>query len=284
MIIDTRTKENMESSLSAYLGIKVDDLYQYVNDATNKSRINNICFNMDIFEEEMAKVYSDLEPTGNIDEIYVYHLTRRLNSSIEDLSSDNLKSLLLSDSAISAFLKEHEVSFALSEDHPLLYYKGKEVSLNNTMNSNVSYLRCRLGYNSTLKDYCFNGFAFKDLLMRNSYTRELYNGPEFIVRLSDYLTDSHIAKDYFENSSYFCLTYIMKFEDIVFHSNELFNYNEKIKYFVMQIFNRLSEYTRESRHLDDFQNPIIRLSDSASVPANNFVDKEEITHDMLFTY
>ncbi|MBR1433259.1 hypothetical protein [Ruminococcus sp.] len=284
MIIDTRTKKNMESSLSDYLGIKINDLCQYINYALCKSRMYDTCYNMDIFDEEIARFYSELKLSGTIDEIYVYHLTRRLNSSIDDLSSDNLKSLLLDESAISSFLRKHEVSFKLSEDHPLLFYKGKEVKLTNTMETNVRYLRSRLGYNSTEKDYCFNGFAFRDLLLKNSYASELYYGPEFIVRLSDFLNDTYIAKDYFDNSSYFCLTYIMKFEDIVFDSNELFNYNEKIKYFVMQMFNRLSEYTRGSRHLDDFQNPIIRLSDTASVSANNFVDKEEINRDMLVTY
>lgn len=78
------------------------------------------------------------------------------------------------------------------------------------------YLRSRLGYNAGLKDYCFNGFAFRDLLMKHFYTRELYYGPEFVQMLSKYLMNENIIKDYFDNSRYYCFTYKLKIKDVLF--------------------------------------------------------------------
>ncbi len=101
MLIGTRTKESMIASFAAYLDITKDELFQYIEHATNKAQLDDRGFDPDIFEEELLSFFSVIHPVEHIDEIYVYHLTRRLNDSIEDKSSDNLKSLLLKESPIS---------------------------------------------------------------------------------------------------------------------------------------------------------------------------------------
>lgn len=279
MIVDTRTKESLLASFIEYLQIDIDRLFSLLLSASQKARQNRWCFDSTVFDAEIQSSLSNLHLVGSIDEIYVYHLTRRLNSD-DSVSSDNLRSLLLDDSVISAFLKQHGVSF-IKLQHPILCYKGKEVNLNDTFESDACYLRNRLGYNAGRVDYCFNGFAFKDRLMKNSYTRELYDGPEFINVLSRYLKNSQIIKDYFERSKYYCYTYKLKLDEILFDEDELMNDFEKVNYFISKLCYRILENKDESNYFDDFDNPIIRISDESCVSPNAFVEKEEITLDKI---
>ena len=281
MIIDTRTLEGMTTSLAAYYNTSVDAINCFIHLASIRAHESNVCFNTDIFEKELMNYLSRLHPTETIDEIYVYHLTRRLVSDNEDFSSDNLKSLLLRKSAISDFLNKHAVSFSLYNNHPVLIYKGKEIELVDEFNNDVCYLRSRLGYNYGREDYCFNGFAFRDLLMKNSYTRDLYYCPEFIRILSHFLKNKEIQKDYFENSKYYCLTYKLKITDILFDDNDSLTDDKKFVYYITKICKRILEYLTEPSFLHDISNPIIRVEDNACISSNNCVFKEEISLEMI---
>jgi len=44
---------------------------------------------------------------------------------------------------------------------------------------------------------------------------------------------------------------------------------------------RLLAYTGDIRYMYDYDNPIIRVDDNARISAESFVDKEEITEEML---
>ena len=141
MLIDTRTKESMIASLAAYLDVTEDELFQYIGYAADKAQQDSWAFNTDIFEGELLSIFSDLQPEEQIDEIYVYHLTRRLNGSIEDKSSDNLKSLLLKESPISSFLRQYGISFIEKDIHPVIVLNNNQISLEDTFESDVCYLR-----------------------------------------------------------------------------------------------------------------------------------------------
>ncbi len=280
MLIDTKTKESMIASLASYLDITEDELFQYIDYAANKAQQDSWAFNTDVFEKELLSIVSDLQPEETIDEVYVYHLTRRLNASIEDKSSDNLKSLLLNESPISTFLMQYKISFAEQKGHPVIIYDDKEILLDNIFESDVCYLRSRLGYNSGREDYCFNGFALRDQLMRNSYTRQLYLGPEFLDILSRYLSIDGLKDKYCENSKYYCFTYKMTIEEIIFDDREQLSDEEKVDYLLVQIAMRILSYMEDAKYQYDHDNPIIRVADDASVPENKIIDVEEITLDM----
>lgn len=280
MLIDTKTKESMIASLASYLDITEDELFQYIDYAANKAQQDSWAFNTDVFEKELLSIVSDLQPEETIDEVYVYHLTRRLNASIEDKSSDNLKSLLLNESPISTFLMQYKISFAEQKGHPVIIYDDKEILLDNIFESDVCYLRSRLGYNSGREDYCFNGFALRDQLMRNSYTRQLYLGPEFLDILSRYLSIDGLKDKYCENSKYYCFTYKMTIEEIIFDDREQLSDEEKVDYLLVQIAMRILSYIEDAKYQYDHDNPIIRVADDASVPENKIIDVEEITLDM----
>lgn len=281
MLIDTRAKESMIASLASYLDITEDELFRYIDYAANKAQSDRWAFNTDIFEEELLSLFSDLQPEEQIDEIYVYHLTRRLNTSIEDKSSDNLKALLLKESVISTFLRQYGIAFIEKDSHPVIVFNDREISLEDTFESDICYLRSRLGYNSGREDYCFNGFALRDQLMRNSYTRQLYGGPEFLDVLSRYLSIDGLKEKYCENSKYYCFTYKMAIDDIVFDNRDDIGNDEKVDYFLVQVAMRILSYMENSKYQYDHDNPIIRVADDASVPENKIIDTEEITLDMI---
>ena len=135
MLIDTRTKESMIASFATYLDVTEDELFQYIEYAADKAQQDSWAFNTDIFEGELLSIFSDLQPEEQIDEIYVYHLTRRLNGSIEDKSSDNLKSLLLKESPISSFLRQYGISFIEKGSHPVIVLNNNQISLEDTFES-----------------------------------------------------------------------------------------------------------------------------------------------------
>lgn len=222
-----------------------------------------------------------MQPEEQIDEIYVYHLTRRLNGSIEDKSSDNLKSLLLKESPISTFLRQYGITFIEKDSHPVIVYNDKEIFLEDTFESDVCYLRSRLGYNSGREDYCFNGFALRDQLMKNSYTRQLYGCPEFLDVLSRYLSINGLKEKYFENSKYYCFTYKMTIDEIMFDNRDDLENDEKVDYLLVQIAMRIMSYMENSKYQYDHDNPIIRIADDASVSESKIDNIEEITLEMI---
>lgn len=281
MIIDTKSRNSIENSLARYLGIDVLELYSHVCSASEKAKDD--CFiNDDVFKNEVLSIAESLNPQDDINEIYMYHLSRRLLSDTNDSSSDNLKSLLLSISPLSVFLNSHGITFVEECGHIQIIYNGKPIDLSNTSETDICYLRSRLGYTKGREDYCVNGFAFRDNLMKNSYTRDLYRCPEFIERLADFLGQDSIVEDYYNNSKYYCFHYKLKISDIIFDDNEHLKDGEKVDHFIVKLFERLREYMEvESRYLFDHNNPIIRLADNARISSGSLVDVEEISYDMI---
>ena len=281
MYIDTHTKEAMEQSICSYLCVTPKDLRDLFEVAGNEAQqdkfIDGDKLN-EIFNSFIKEHLSD-KP---IDEVLFFHLSRRLNTAEDCNVGNNLFDLLSTDNAMSLFLKEHDVEFAVSDKHLNMIYKGKEVSLEDTNQEHIPYLRWRLGHNANRIDFCFNGFLLKDLLYRNSYARELYDVPEFIGVLATFLKRRNIGTDFFENSKYYCFEYCVPLQKIMFDDNEKLGTEQKRLYLLNQILNRLYEYhTSDIRYMFDHDNPIIRLADSDTMDEKYFVTKEKITWDML---
>ena len=167
MVIDTTSREGMENSLAHMMSISVPELYQYIEAAADSATEGQWCFNQDLFDGAMKEFYSDMIEQELPDEILFFHLSRRLKGSENEISY-NLQELLMSKNSFSEFLNAHQITFRQGTGSRLiLCYRDKYISLENTMSTDVCYLRSRLGYNTGREDFCFNGFAFRDLLMKN---------------------------------------------------------------------------------------------------------------------
>lgn len=282
MYIDTHTKGTMETSICSYLGVTLDDIYDLFELAGREAQQE-----LYIDGDKLNKIFNSFIVThipNNtiIDEVLFFHLSRRLNITEDCYIGNNLFDLLSTENAMTSFLKEHDVEFTVFDKHLNILYKGKEISLEDTNQEHVPYLRWRLGHNANRIDFCFNGFLLKDLLYRNSYARELYDVPEFIGRLATFLKRRDIGTDYFENSKYYCFEYCVPLDKIMFDDNEKMEDEKKRVYLLNQILNRLYEYhTSDIRYMFDHENPIIRLQDNDTMDEKYYIKKEEITWEML---
>ena len=277
MFLNTYTKDGMQQSVCEYLKVsyfEVKDLFRYASRQANK----NTYFDGDIFNQILDNFIIKNAPKDQIDEILFFHLTRRLNSCIDDYNGHNLINLLTKKNPFSDFFKEHRVEFVENDGKIDLIHRSKIKSLDGTWDTNALYLRGRFGYNKGREDFCFNGFAFKDLLCKNSYTRELSGVPELVGVLANFLNRTDIAQDYYEQSTYLCLEYKIPMDKVIFDDDDKILPNKKMFYLLNRILNRLFEY--ENYHIDDmndYDNPILRLNDNDTMSSEYFVKKEKVS-------
>ena len=246
MFIDTRSKESMESSMSTYLDIPVDELYQYIDYAAEKAQKDQWAFNIDLFYEELGNIISDLQPKIEIDELLFFHLSRRLHGTEDDSSGRNLEDLLTTRNVLSDFLREHQIEFIKGEQNLITYYKGQEVDWDKCWHGNSAYMKLRLGYFKGREDYCFNGFALKDLLYKNQYARNLYGAPEIIGQLAECLGCKRLENDCLENSSYYCFEYKVPIDRVIFDGHDNFSTSRKRQQIVYCVLERLLQYSKRS--------------------------------------
>lgn len=143
------------------------------------------------------------------------------------------------------------------------------------------HLRYRLGYDTGDVDYCFNGFTFRNTLMKNDYADRLKKGPEFLIELSSYLSIDGLIESYYENSKYYCFTYKMTIDEIIFDEDDNLKTEDKINHFLVQIVKRIMSYIKDGKYMSDNNNPIVRIADDANVPESKLVNVEEITPEMI---
>lgn len=281
MYIDTHTKETMEKSICSYLGVTLQDLSVLFNLAGNEAQQDKF-LDGDKLNDIFNSFIKAHMPNKELDEVLFFHLSRRLNTASDCNVGNNLFELLSTENAMTLFLKEHDVEFVVCDKHLNLIYKGKEISLDDTIKEHIPYLRWRLGHNANRIDFCINGFLLKDLLYRSSYARELYDVPEFIGVLATFLKRRDIGTDYFDNSKYYCFEYCLPLAKVMFDEKDSLAEEQKVKYLLNQILNRLYEYhTHDIRYMFDHENPIIRLTDNDTMDEQYYISKKEITWDML---
>lgn len=273
----------MEKSIAVYLDVSVDELYQYIDFAAEKAQKDQWTINTDIFFEELDTIISDLQPEVEIDELLFFHLSRRLHGTENDVSGRNLENLFTTSNALSDFLRKHQIEFVKGTQNIITFYKGREVDWEKCCNGNSAYMKSRLGYVKEREDFCFNGFAFKDLLYKNQYARILLDGPEIIGQLVECLGCKDVVGDYVQNSSYYCFEYKIPIDRVMFDSHDGYSRPQKQRYLVHCILERLLQYrgATSTRYMFDHDNPILRLDDYDTLPAEFFVQKELITADML---
>lgn len=90
-----------------------------------------------------------------------------------------------------------------------------------------------------------------------------------------------IAQQYCDNSKYYCFTYKMTMNEIIFDDREKLDNRDKVNYFLVQIAMRIMSYMENSQYQYDHDNPIIRIADDASVLESKIINIEEITLEMI---
>ncbi len=275
MYIDTHTENDMIASVCQALKISQFELRDQLY------RLNMMAKDDDDYND-LVDSFINKKLTNPPDEILLFHLSRRLHGTEDNLEGKNLAELLTTRNAFSNILRQSGLEFLKGEHHIETFYKGKSVDWDKCHNGNPCYMKSRLGYFTGREDYCFNGFAFKDLIYKNIYARLLFNLPEFLQQLIACLGCESIEKEYMKNSSYFCYEYKIPLELVIFDGKETYSYEQKQKYLLRCTLLRIAQYQNsDKRDIIDPDNPILRLDDNYTVPAEFYVDREEVTADML---
>lgn len=260
MYIDTHTIESMEKNICDYLKIEKEEL----SEIFSKAPYDDGLLDIERFVEIIDSFILKNRPKEKLDEILFFHLTRRLISSNEDVTCYNLIKLLTTNNAISSFLKKCGIEFVKEKENLELYYKKSKIDI-----SNNPYLKRRLG-----KDYCVNGFAFKENLQKNIYWDYLLDGPEFIQKLGVFLNCPDLCRAYCKNSKYFCYEYCIPIEKVIFDDKEDMSIAQKRMYLLERIILRLYNYNIFGETLDE--SLILRLLDNDMMQKKFFIKKEEI--------
>ena len=277
MFIDTYTRDSMENSICILLSITSERLYDEMN------RIGRIAGDdYDVRRKEMGVFVGEHLSKELPNEILLFHLSRRLNGTEDDTVGRNLADLLTTDNTFSAMLKKFQIEFYKGTEHIEALYRGNLVNWEKCWKGNSSYMKSRLGYFKGREDFCFNGFAFKDLLYKNNYARSLFETPEFVNRLIECLGCSELGHYYMDQSTYYCYEYKIPFDRVMFDGHDSYSVDLKQRYLIHCIIERLNDYANTNiRYMYDHDNPILRLADDDTLPDNYCVKKEKITVDML---
>lgn len=267
--IDATTQKSLKQGVMELLNLSAGEMTQMF---------------MSIYEDEEKEPWewvrdflSDYVVDETLEYIQMFHLSRRLDGT-DIKANNNLEQLLITESPLSEFFKKHKVTFKPSEDHIDLYYGGELQSLDNEFRydgGNVSYIKSRLGYFKN-QDYCVNGFAFRSYLEQNQYFSLLSVCPELVGNVERLLNIHGMSSDYYNNSKYYCIEYLIPMSDVIFDMNyPPKTASEKTVEFLHQAILRLYDEWRGSSFVCD-DNLILRLSDDACINPEWFVKAEEL--------
>ena len=174
------------------------------------------------------------------------------------------------------------MSFFEEDGHLAFKYNGIEYFPETGDEPCASLLANRLGRNSIDADYCFNGLAFGDCLMKNLYARSLFDGPEFLSTLAEYMCDDNLLENYKRHSTYYCFRCILPLESVIIDGHEPLEQHDIIWYLIHQMAYRIMIYEDGEAPSTDDDNPIIRVADDAILPSEYIQSVEKITLDMLY--
>lgn len=282
MYIDTSSKETMSKDMADLLGISEYELTNYIRSAYKKTDIDRDARQL-IFESEIEKLIELLPRRKQIDEVLVYHLSRRLIGTEDNATCENLFTMLTTENPTSIFLKNHGVEFKIKNNSITIINCGKEVCLDDSSNYREGtlenrarhYFQSRFGQTEFPEDYCFNGFLLGDRLIHNNYFRSLSRCPECVDRLSMLLQNNDIKEDFYKNSKYYCYIYKIPIAEVIFTKYETLSDVGKEMRVLQSVLWRLCEYLT-SKFCSDEDNPIVRLPDTAHALPSWLVENVKI--------
>lgn len=270
MFIDTHNKDSMIKSMCSVLNISQsllkDKLLVIDNNAEDKYMYDKLL-------DELVDEWLSCPP----DEILFFHLSRRLFGTEDDVEGRNLANLLTTKNAFTEFLNSENIQFIKNENHIDVLYNNQIINWDNCKNGNKNYMKSRLGYFVGREDYCFNGFAFKDLLFKNEYAKTLSSLPEFLSELIKCIGCNEIREDFISHSDFYCYEYKIPLNLVIFDNDEKLTYGQKQKYLIRTTLFRIICYlTSDIEYMNDFDNLALRLEDDYILPTEYFVSHEKL--------
>ena len=270
MYINTISQIPMEKSICEVLNINKYELNQLLENCYNQFQKNLSIFILDDqYNYFMGYVKQHLYK--NINYVSFYHLSRRLNDSIDE-NGYSLDEVLCTDTSLSRFLKRYGLTFK-HDQYIRMYLNEKEINLNESNNYSSIFLRQILGYN--YQDYSFKGFAFSDAIEKNEIYEIVKDGPELFGYLFSFVNSDELLEDFISNSKFYKFEYLVPIEQIYFENYEELTNEEKQYHIVVKALQRLYAYKYDSVDYDD-DNPVIGMIDDLTLDSQYLVSKTEI--------
>lgn len=266
MYINTTSLEALTSSLSNLLNITEDDLLNELNQCWIASTKDRGACNLDVLDREIEKFILRHPPHQIIDEILMFHLSRRLLPALDN-SSKPLDALLLEQSDLSDFLQEYEIKAVKYENRLVLMIHDECLD-------SKSHLLYRLE-----EDYCVNGFLFKNFPDENDYFKSLSKCPEFISDLAREIDMPELKDSFMGKSRYFCFTYRLALKDVIFDGYSLAE-SEKECHLIRLCCEQICFLKRQSFQGNNNKiNPILRISDDSHIPETALINRDVLLSD-----
>ena len=267
--IDTKTQTSLKHGIMDFLNLtecEMEQIFESIYYDTEKEPWEWV-------QDFLTNYISD----EKLEYLQMFHLSRRLDGTDIKINN-NLQKLLIEETPISKFFKKYNITFKKGDNHIDIFGDNKLQVLNEEYGNdsgNVDYLRRRLGYNEE-QDYCVNGFAFRSYLEKNDYFRTLSRCPELVDNIERIMNIYGMSEDYYNNSKYYCIEYLIPIKEIIFDINNPPNTEvDKTFEFVKYAILRLYDSWRESSFVCD-ENLILRLADDANIKEEWFINAEEI--------
>lgn len=281
MIIDTRNEASIVDGLSKLFNFSKKDFYAKIDTLKNNAQYGPF-FKENFFDEEIENFLNiNIQNLEELDEIYVYHLTRTKEE--KNISIYSLDKVLLTENFFSNFLKEYGISFKKYSDGIHLYYQDKDFTQNlildkkSNSEKNVCscYLLKRLGFTTKL-DNCINGIFVSPTLYTDSfYYASLRDCPEILRNICNYFDINEMKRAYKLNTKYYCFIFKEKIENVIFDVDEKYGLIEKKKIFIKTLI-KLLICNKDNKYKFDDEILYVRLDDKKTdIKIENIISLEE---------
>lgn len=221
----------------------------------------------------------------SFDEVFFEHVTiSHLTTRIGDINPTgeplyNLVDALVNETCLKKFLQRKGLEFKEHQGKLQTYYNGLLIDWDDYRNdynkSSIGMIKRRFaGSRIVSQDKCVNGFLFGGGIHEHSDVRHILYGPEIMQDMCRVLRRTDILTDWQQQRKIFNVSFKADISKVVFDYNHRLNIKQKIfriyryiiNHFIKQLFGQLREY----------DNPMMRLKDTLSVPSTDIVNTQEI--------
>lgn len=284
-LLDTTDEVKLLFSLSEILKIPAVDIRRYFT--SNMRMLNEVSevVNVDVkhFLEYIARKrgFSKLNlEEFSFEQVTISHLTTRMGGINRDSEPlYNLTDALVNETCLKDFFQSKGLEFKEHHGNLQTYYNGllinREDYRNDCNNASVGMIKRRFaGSKIVSQDKCVNGFLFGRGIHEHSDVKHLLYGPEIMQDICRVLGRMDILTYWQQKRKIFNVSFKADISKVVFDYNHRLSTKQKIFRIYRYIINHFSK--KLIGQWREYDNPIMRLKDTYSVPSKDIVSFQEI--------
>lgn len=204
--------------------------------------------------------------------VLIHHICRRLDLDEGNFASFNLRRLLTTENAMSAFLRNYGITFKITDEAIVPFLNGRRINLASIRTNYGANLRRRLLGASCDVDTCVNGFALGDSIQNNSDFSHYSECPELICMLDHILPSSKLVHGFREQSSTYLISYPVDVANVILDGFEQASSCGKVEELVRCYLERLIRgFGKDELISADLGNVVLRVCDDVDLSGRGCV-------------